>query len=162
MAHVKSNLWEIDMTKKTVGIAAVLVVLAMPVFGAEDEATEMVVHKDPYCGCCTAWADLAEEAGYAVETVVENDMVSIKDGLDVPEEFWSCHTVEIDGYVIEGHVPFDAVARLLEERPEITGIAVPGMPAGSPGMGDDPAARYDVVAFGGDAGRGALYQRVGK
>ncbi len=72
-----------------------------------------------------------------------------------------CHTAVIDGYVVEGHVPFAAIAKLLEERPEITGIAVPGMPLGSPGMGLDPAARYDVMAFGGDAGEGEVFYQAG-
>ena len=79
----------------------------------------------------------------------------------MPEALWSCHTARIDGYVIEGHVPFDALARLLETRPDVLGIAVPGMPAGSPGMGDDPAARYDVIAWGNEAGDGTLFQKVG-
>ena len=75
---------------------------------------------------------------------------------------WACHMAVIDGYVVEGHVPFDALARLLLDRPEISGIAVPGMPYGSPGMGTDPDAQYDVFAFGGSAGQGQLYHQVGQ
>jgi hypothetical protein len=67
----------------------------------------------------------------------------------------------IDGYVIEGHVPFAAISKLLEERPDITGIAVPGMPSGSPGMGNDPTARYDVIAFGGNAADGEVFHQAG-
>ena len=74
---------------------------------------------------------------------------------------WACHTTEVAGYVIEGHVPFEAVAQLLEERPDIAGIAVPGMPGGSPGMGDDPNARFDVIAFGGDAEVGEVFYQAG-
>lgn len=138
-----------------------LAVLLLSATAAVAEAPQMTVHKDANCGCCADWAALAENAGYEVSLVNDADIAATKERLGVPDQFWSCHTVEVDGYVIEGHVPFDALARLLDERPAITGIAVPGMPAGSPGMGDDPAARYDVVAWGGEAGSGAIYQRMG-
>ena len=147
------------MKTQLAGLTALFLTIAAPVLAAE---TQMTVHKDPNCGCCTAWAGLAQQAGYEVERIDSADLGAIKDRLGVPDELWSCHTVEIGGYVIEGHVPFDAVSRLLEERPDVTGIAVPGMPAGSPGMGDDPAARYDIIAWGGEAGDGAVYQRMGQ
>ena len=145
------------MNIKLVGLAALL----LSASAAFAQGPLMTVHKDPNCGCCTAWAELAEDAGYQVKIVDSPDIGATKDGLGVPGQLWSCHTVEVDGYLIEGHVPFDAVARLLDERPAISGIAVPGMPEGSPGMGDDPNARYDVIAWGKDAGEGALYQRMG-
>ena len=140
------------------GLAALFVALTGPAL-AQDR--NMIVHKDPNCGCCTAWADLAEQAGYSVSVVETADIAASTDQAGVPEALWSCHTARIDGYVVEGHVPFDALARLLETRPDVLGIAVPGMPEGSPGMGDDPAARYDVIAWGGKAGDGALFQKVG-
>ena len=145
------------MKIQLMGLAALL----LSATAAVADGQQMTVHKDPNCGCCTAWAELAEDAGYEVKLIDSADLAVTKERLGVPDEFWSCHTVEVDGYVIEGHVPFDAVARLLAERPAISGIAVPGMPEGSPGMGDDPAARYDVIAWGKDAGDGALYQRMG-
>ena len=74
------------------------------------------------------------EAGYVVEEIVEADMPSVKKRLGVPEPLSSCHTAEIDGYIVEGHVPPQAVARLLKERPKAVGLSAPGMPAGSPGM----------------------------
>ena len=146
------------MNIRMVALAALLVPLAGPVL-AQDRS--MTVHKDPNCGCCTAWAELAEKAGYSVTVVETADIAASKAEAGVPEALWSCHTARIDGYVIEGHVPFDALARLLETRPDVLGIAVPGMPAGSPGMGDDPAARYDVIAWGNEAGDGTLFQKVG-
>ena len=83
----------------------------------------------------------------------EPDMKAVKSRLDVPAELASCHTAEIDGYVVEGHAPVAAIERLLEERPEATGLAVPGMPAGSPGMETGGGAEsYEVVLFG-SAGR---------
>lgn len=146
------------MNMRIAGLAALLTSLALPALAAE---REMTVHKDPNCGCCTAWAELAERAGYEVEVIATPDMTAIKEKAGIPSELWSCHTTSIDGYVIEGHVPFDAVARLLETRPDISGIAAPGMPAGSPGMGDDPAAQFDVISWGGEAGPGQIFQQVG-
>lgn len=115
----------------------------------------------PTCGCCGTWAELAEAHGFEVEITATEDYVAMKEAGAVPEALWSCHTASIGGYTVEGHVPFEAIERLLEERPKITGISVPGMPAGSPGMGEDPNASYEVIAFGGDAGAGALFYSVG-
>jgi len=121
----------------------------------------MHVTKSPTCGCCGAWVALAREEGYDIEVTDTRDVTSVKVENDVPGTMSSCHTAMIDGYVVEGHVPFAALTKLLEERPEITGIAVPGMPGGSPGMGNDPTARYDVIAFGGVAGEGGVFFRAG-
>lgn len=140
------------------GGAAALLVPAMPALAA---APAMTVTKSPTCGCCTAWSDLARRAGYTVETVDVEDVSPLKRRLGVPDALWGCHTAEVEGYVVEGHVPFEAVARLLAERPGITGISAPGMPMGSPGMGWDPKARYDVLAFGGAAGVGEVFYRAG-
>lgn len=122
---------------------------------------KMHVTKSPTCGCCTAWVALARQEGYEVETTDTASTTAIKADLAVPRVLWSCHTAQIAGYIIEGHVPFEAVDRLLTMRPDIAGIAVPGMPAGSPGMGDDPAARFDVIAFGGTAGAGKVFYQAG-
>lgn len=119
------------------------------------------VTKSPTCGCCGAWVALAREEGYDIDVTDTDDVTRVKVENDVPDTMWACHTAMIDGYVVEGHVPFAALAKLLEDRPDITGIAVPGMPAGSPGMGNDPTARYDVIAFGGDAGVGKVFYQAG-
>ncbi|HBT69931.1 MAG TPA: metal-binding protein [Agrobacterium sp.] len=121
---------------------------ALPVAGAAlAEGESMVVYKDPNCGCCGAWAKAIEGAGIAV--TVENlpDLDPVKRRFGVPKALEGCHTASVGGYVIEGHVPLEALQKILREKPEISGIAVPGMPAGSLGMGVDPAASYDVVAF---------------
>lgn len=110
----------------------------------------MVVHKDANCGCCQSWADIAERAGYAVQVVNEADMSAVKARLGVPESLASCHTTHVNGLVVEGHVPLQALERILRERPEgLQGIAVPGMPAGSPGMElpDGTLQSYQVIAF---------------
>ncbi|MFQ6552719.1 DUF411 domain-containing protein [Aestuariibius insulae] len=137
--------------------AAALSVAALPARAA----VPMHVHTAPSCGCCHAWADLARARGYAVTVSELTDPQAEKAALGVPLELASCHTVEAEGYVFEGHVPFEALEAVLRDRPDIAGLAVPGMPMGSPGMGDDPSARYDVIAFGGDAGAGRVFYRAG-
>lgn len=107
-----------------------------------------VVHRSPTCGCCGKWAERLKAAGFAVEVVNEADMKSVKTRLGVPEALSSCHTAEIGGYVIEGHVPVVAIQRLLKEKPNAIGLAAPGMPVGSPGMemGEEKEV-YEVVLF---------------
>ncbi|MEL6064592.1 MULTISPECIES: DUF411 domain-containing protein [unclassified Methylobacterium] len=109
----------------------------------------VAVTKDPSCGCCERWVTHLREAGFTV-TVTEGPVNPLKIRLGVPRELASCHTAQVGGYVIEGHVPAGAIKRLLAERPEGTGLAVPGMPVGSPGMEveDMQPETYDVVLFG--------------
>lgn len=107
------------------------------------------VYKTPTCGCCQAWVDHLEANGFRVATVDREDLTPIKAEHGVGEHLASCHTALIGGYVVEGHVPAADITRLLRERPAVAGIAVPGMPSGSPGMEmpGAPADRYDVVSF---------------
>lgn len=113
------------------------------------------VAKDPSCGCCDDWVSHIEAAGFPVRVAESGDMGGLKRRLGVPVELASCHTAQVDGYVIEGHVPAAALHRLLAERPEARGLAVPGMPAGSPGMEfpDLLPETYDVFLFGPTIGR---------
>jgi hypothetical protein len=140
---------------------------AMPHMAHADSHSDMSEHgtmhvtKSPTCGCCGAWVALAREEGYDVEVTDTDDVSVAKMDADVPGTLWACHTAMIDGYVVEGHVPFTAIAKLLEERPDIAGIAVPGMPSGSPGMGNNPTTRYDVIAFGGIAADGEVFYQAG-
>ena len=100
----------------------------------EDAARPTVtLYKSPTCGCCAAWGDHMREAGFPVE-VVDADMDAVKREYGIPPALQSCHTAVVDGYVVEGHVPAADVERLLAEAPEAGGLAVPGMPVGSPGM----------------------------
>jgi hypothetical protein len=111
----------------------------------------MLVYRDPECGCCEAWADMARKAGYQVTIENRTDMRAVKARLGVPDELASCHTAVIGGYAIEGHVPLRHVAKLLHDKPdELRGIAVPGMPRGSPGMEmpDGSVDAFEVMAFG--------------
>jgi hypothetical protein len=94
----------------------------------------VTVHKSPSCGCCGAWVEHMRSAGFEVEVRDTNDLDPIKQSLGVPANKASCHTAQVGDYFVEGHVPADDVKRLLSEKPEARGLAVPGMPAGSPGM----------------------------
>ncbi len=117
-------------------------------------AAEMTVYKSPYCGCCAAWVTHVEDAGHTVKVVNTEDMDQVKQTLGVPGSLHSCHTAVVDGYLIEGHVPVADIDRLLAERPEAKGLAVPGMPTGSPGMEmpETDADRYNVILFTAESG----------
>jgi hypothetical protein len=110
----------------------------------------VVVTKDPNCGCCSGWVDHMRAAGFTLNVIETAEINRVKVRHGVPQDLASCHTAEVDGYILEGHVPADAVKRLLAERPKAKGLAVPGMPVGSPGMEVDGAApdAYEVVIFG--------------
>ena len=117
---------------------------------------EMVVHRDPGCACCEQWARQMGASGrFRVSTVDDADIDAFKRSHGVPADVTSCHTALVEGYVIEGHVPITDIERLLRERPAgVVGLAVAGMPMGSPGM-DQPGMRreaFDVVAFTADGG----------
>lgn len=94
----------------------------------------VVVHKNPTCGCCENWVAHMRQAGFTVEVRDEDNLDAIKQGLGVPVGKGSCHTAEVGGYMIEGHVPAEDVRRLLAEKPDARGLVLPGMPMGSPGM----------------------------
>jgi len=114
------------------------------------------VNRDPNCGCCDGWIAHLRANGFVPTVFDAADMLRIKTWLGVPEDLTACHTAEIAGYAIEGHVPAQAILRLLKERPQAKGLAVPGMPVGSPGMEVEgtPPQEYDVILFG-PAGRRA-------
>jgi hypothetical protein len=114
----------------------------------------VVVTKDPNCECCNGWVEHMRAAGFTLQVIESAEMNRVKVRLGIPPDLESCHTAEVAGYVLEGHVPADAVKRLLVERPKAQGLAVPGMPMGSPGMEVEGAApeKYEVVLFG-PAGR---------
>ena len=109
------------------------------------------VYKTPTCGCCSKWVDHMRQAGFTVqaEDVSQQALDAVKMKYGVPAAANSCHTARLAGYIVEGHIPADAVKKMLKERPKVIGIAVPGMPIGSPGM-EIPGVRaqqYDVVSF---------------
>ena len=118
--------------------------------GLASAAPTMTVYHDPNCGCCGGWVAHMRRAGFQVQVIDTDDLAAIKTRFRVPSDLASCHTAEVDGYVIEGHIPALAIQRLLAEKPAAAGLAVPGMPTGSPGM-EAPGAPneiYDVILFG--------------
>lgn len=114
------------------------------------QSPRITVHKDPDCACCGAWVDHLRSHGFDASIVETAQLNRIKARVGVPNSLASCHTAEIDGFIIEGHVPAGSIQKLLSMRPSIRGLAVPGMPIGSPGMevaGREPEV-FTVIAFG--------------
>ena len=115
----------------------------------DSQASAVVtVYSSPTCGCCHGYEEYLEENGFEVEPIRTADVSGMKDELNIPEEMRSCHTAKVGEYFIEGHVPVEAILKLLEEQPPISGIALPGMPPGSPGMGgakEQPFTIYAIV-----------------
>lgn len=143
---------------KAFGLGAVLAVAglflyaqlqASPARVAAGDLPVVTVYKSPTCGCCSKWVDHLRANGFEVKTTDMPDVQPMKQRFGVPADLASCHTAVVGGYVIEGHVPAEDVKRLLAERPDVTGLAVPGMPIGSPGMEVEGRAPqpYDVIAF---------------
>jgi len=118
----------------------------------------ITVYKTATCGCCGKWVDHMKKAGFAVRTVDTDDLTEIKQASGVPMRLRTCHTALIEGYVIEGHVPADLVERLLKEKPAGAGLAVAGMPMGSPGMEGVKKDAYEVLLFGKD-GKTTVYAK---
>ena len=120
----------------------------------------VTVYKSPTCGCCSLWGEHLEAEGFRVEAIDRTDMGVVKDSLGVPSDLFSCHTATVEGYVVEGHVPAETIRQLLDEKPDARGLAVPGMPIGSPGMevGDrvDP---YDVLLVD-NTGEASVYASI--
>lgn len=117
------------------------------------------LYKDPSCGCCGKWAAHMRANQLALQSQDRSDMTQLKDRLGVPPALRSCHTAQIGGYIIEGHVPATMVQQILRERPAISGLAVAGMPQGSPGMETGRRDSYQVVAFT-RSGRQYVYATV--
>lgn len=135
----------------TLAVAAVIFGLGSGMQANSEEKDVMTVFKSPTCGCCGSWANAMSKAGYNVKIVNLDDLTAIKEQAGVSEEMSGCHTAIYKDYVLEGHVPLEAIDKLMSERPKIRGIATPGMPSGSLGMGYDKNARYTVYAFTNDA-----------
>ena len=136
---------------------AVLSVMLWPLIKS-DSGPKVVVYKSPTCGCCTKWVSYLRNNGFNVTQIDTQNIKTVKKNQGIPPTLESCHTAIVDGYVVEGHVPAKEIRRMLEEKPSIKGLTVPGMPIGSPGM--EQGARkqpYDVVAIDVD-GSTAIYE----
>lgn len=124
-------------------LTLLLATATLPLFAASpwdtprrghEGAREITVYRSPTCGCCKGWIDHLRAHGFEVTDVLRDDVNPTKQQLGLPQDLASCHTAVIDGYVIEGHVPADDIKRLVAEKPDLAGIAVPAMPVGTPGM----------------------------
>jgi hypothetical protein len=113
----------------------------------DGEVTTVVVHKTETCTCCGSYEEYLLTAGYEVDVRIHDDIAAVKRDLGVPDEETSCHTNEVGGYVVEGHVPSEAIEALLDTRPEVDGITLAGMPAGSPGMPGEQTEPFVVRTF---------------
>lgn len=129
-----------------------------PSSGDDAPSPEIEVFKSASCGCCAKWADHLEASGFRVQTTDTADLQGVKRRHGVPAHSEACHTAIVDGYVIEGHVPAADIKRLLQERPEVRGLVVPGMPHGSPGM-ESPISQPFVVYTFDAAGNRAVFSR---
>ncbi len=125
----------------------------------DQEARKATLYKNPQCSCCEGYADYLRGNGFDVTVKPTNDLAMISHNAGVPEQLEGCHTMFIDGYVIDGHVPVGIVRRLLAERPPIAGITLPGMPPGSPGMTGAKTAPFVVYALPKASGPPTVYAR---
>jgi hypothetical protein len=139
--------------RKTFALGAALFALtlttgaATPSVDLIPKQTKITVYKDPGCRCCKNWIEHLIKHGYGVDAKDTPDMAEVKRTLGVPDALTSCHTAVVNGYLIEGHVPAADIARLLKEKPKVAGLAVPGMPMGSPGMEGPQQQHYQVLSF---------------
>ena len=134
---------------KSIIMLVILNILAITTAVASDGLVrDIVVYKNPECGCCTKWVKYLQDNNYNVTIEHTRDVLAVKKRLGVPEKLAACHTAVIDGYVVEGHITHRDIKRLLLFRPDVKGIAVPGMPVGTPGMeSGNTVQRYNVMSF---------------
>jgi len=139
-----------NLSRRSVLVGGLVICASVSGIGFAEALPGIRVHRDPSCGCCGAWVDHLRASGFAAEVMETAEINRVKSKLGVPQSLASCHTAEVEQYVIEGHVPAPAIKRLLSERPRAKGLSVPGMPVGSPGMEVEGSApeTYDVVLFG--------------
>ena len=135
------------MTTKLFRSKVLLSLSLLFVSGLIAAGPEMVVYKTKTCGCCSKWVEHLRAKGFTVTVKEVDSMVETHRKLGVPANLQSCHTGAVNGYSIEGHVPAADITRLLKEHPKARGLAVPGMPAGSPGMEVDRKDAYSVMMF---------------
>jgi hypothetical protein len=148
--YIKRSIWVIT--------AAVILIGAALFNQRASVAADAVVYKSATCGCCNGWIKHMQQNGFTTEAHNSTNLQQVKNKMGVPSRLASCHTAMIGGYIIEGHVPADVIARLLKEKPAIKGLAVPGMPMGSPGMEGPRKDPYNVVAFD-EKGNTSVYAR---
>jgi len=140
----------LELTRRALLLGSVSAAISVGFLSKSVALPLLRVSKDPTCGCCSGWVDHVRAAGFQTEVIESSDLAALKSRLGIPVALAACHTAEIDGYVIEGHVPAAVIKRLLSERPNAIGLSVSGMPVGSPGMEITGATNepYGVILFG--------------
>ena len=136
-----------DFNRRYFLLGAVALIGSKPLQAVAQDTPKIHVVHDPNCGCCKAWVSVLQDDGFEVTTERSAGTLLIRYKIDngIPQNMISCHTAKVEGYMIEGHVPASDIRRLLGERPDAIGIAVPDMPYGSPGMGpENRREAYDV------------------
>jgi hypothetical protein len=134
-----------EMKRRNFCLGAVFILTAAPL-RAVAAPIRATLYKDPQCGCCEGYAAYLRQNGFAVEVHPTTDLAEISRQAGVPSELQGCHTMFVDGYVVDGHVPVKTIRKLLSERPAIAGITLPGMPTGSPGMTGEKTAPFKIYA----------------
>ena len=144
------------MTPKNVFIGIISLILLAISSPSQQSSPLVTVFKTPTCGCCSKWVEHLKANGFTVKVQEVNDTSAYEKQYRVPRSMVSCHTAVVNGYTIEGHVPAAEIKRLLNERPKAIGLAVPGMPVGSPGMEAARSEAYSVFVFD-ESGRASFY-----
>jgi len=144
------------MTRRTFCLAALFTAIA-PALPAVAQPIRATLYKDPQCGCCEGYAAYLRRNGFAIDIRPTNDLAEISRNAGVPPELQGCHTMFVDGYVVDGHVPVNVIRKLLAERPAIAGITLPGMPGGSPGMTGWKKAPFTIYAVTKDGAAPTVY-----
>lgn len=144
------------MNKLALRIGTALAVLAAPL-PAIAAPIHALLYKNPECSCCEGYAAYLRQNGFEVEVRPSNDLAAISSKAGVPADLEGCHTMFIEGYVIDGHVPVDAILKLLKEKPAIAGITLPGMPLGAPGMAGTKNGTFTIYAVNKDGSAPKIY-----
>ena len=144
------------MNRRTFCQCAILATVALPL-PAVAAPTRAILYKNPQCSCCEGYAAYLRQNGFEVDVKATNDLAEISQKAGVPEKLQGCHTMFVDGYVVDGHVPVKVIRKLLSERPTIAGITLPGMPDGSPGMTGRKSGPFTIYAVTKDGAPPTLY-----
>lgn len=145
------------MKRRIFCLGAAVIALATSMPAIAGELIHATLYKNPQCGCCEGYAAYLRENDFSVDVKPTNDLTEISKQAGVPEQFQGCHTMFVDGYVVDGHIPVDIVRKLLSERPAIAGITLPGMPSGSPGMTGPKTSTFTIYAVTKDGAPPKVY-----
>ncbi|MEX2436758.1 MAG: DUF411 domain-containing protein [Candidatus Paceibacterota bacterium] len=152
------------MNKYLIGVLVILVVIvggSLMINSDDVEVlSDVVIYKSLSCGCCSVYSSYMSNKGYQVEQVNTENMLSVKEKFGIPNSLQSCHTSEVEGYVVEGHVPEEAIRKLLTESPDIKGIGMAGMPSGSPGMSGPKLGDFVIYEITHEGQKGDIFMSI--